>query len=227
MEQGIFYGVSVGPGDPELLTLKAVRLLERCPVIAAPQTKSGEMLALKIASGAVSMEGKTIVPLYFPMERDREILRAAHLAAAEQVEAHLAAGRDVAMLSLGDASVYSTCAYLMDILRPKGWRTELTPGVPSFCAAAARLNISLTEMHTPFHIAPGPDEAMLDLPGTKVLMKSGKRLPKALEALRARGKLGRSALVENCGLPGERLFPDLSKDAPESGGYFATLIVKE
>lgn len=227
MEHGIFYGVSVGPGDPELMTLKAVRILEQCPVIAAPQTKSSEMLALKIASGAVSMEGKTIVPLYFTMERSHEAMQAAHRRAAEQVEAHLAAGRDVAMLNLGDVSIYSTCAYLMDILRPKGWRTELVAGVPSFCAAAARLNMSLTKMHTPLHIVPGRMEDVLDWPGTKILMKSGKQLPKALEALREHGKLGRSALVENCGLPGERLFPDLSEDLPEESGYFATLIVKE
>lgn len=227
MEQGTFYGVSVGPGDPELMTLKAVRTIERCPVVAAPRTKSGEMLALDIASGAVSLEGKTVLPLYFPMERSHAALREAHLAAAEQVEAHLAAGRDVAMLNLGDVSIYSTCAYLMDVLRPRGWRTELVAGVPSFCAAAARLDISLTKMHTPLHIAPGPAEEVLDLPGTKVLMKSGRQLPKVLESLGERGLLGKSLLAENCGLPGERLFPNLSERAPEAGSYFATLIVKE
>lgn len=227
MEQGTFYGVSVGPGDPELMTLKAVRTIERCPVVAAPRTKSGEMLALDIASGAVSLEGKTVLPLYFPMERSHAALREAHLAAAEQVEAHLAAGRDVAMLNLGDVSIYSTCAYLMDVLRPRGWQTELVAGVPSFCAAAARLDISLTKMHTPLHIAPGPAEEVLDLPGTKVLMKSGRQLPKVLESLGERGLLGKSLLAENCGLPGERLFPNLSERAPEAGSYFATLIVKE
>ena len=82
---GTFYGVSVGPGDPELMTLKAIRLLERCLVIAAPRTKSGEMLALDIGSAAVDLKGKTIVPLYFSMERDRAVQHAAHLAAAEAV----------------------------------------------------------------------------------------------------------------------------------------------
>ena len=85
MKKGIFYGVGVGPGDPELLTLKAIRLLERCPVIAAPRTKSGEMLALDIASAAVDLKEKTIVPLYFSMERDKAVQHAAHLAAAEAV----------------------------------------------------------------------------------------------------------------------------------------------
>ena len=74
VKKGIFYGVGVGPGDPELLTLKAVRLLERCPVIAAPRTKGGGMLALEIASGAADLGGKTVIPLDFSMERDREKL---------------------------------------------------------------------------------------------------------------------------------------------------------
>ena len=71
MKKGVFYSVGVGPGDPELITLKAVRTLERCPVVAAPQTKNGEMLALSIAQQAVSLEGKTVVPLHFTMSRDK------------------------------------------------------------------------------------------------------------------------------------------------------------
>lgn len=155
LKKGVFYGVGIGPGDPELLTLKAVRLLERCPVIAAPRTKSGEMLALNIASGAVDLSGKTVVPLYFAMERDTEKLRASHLAAADAVEPYLAEGKDVAMLNLGDVSIYASYSYLMELLRERGYETAMIPGVPSFCAVAARLNVSLTEMGTALHIAPG------------------------------------------------------------------------
>ena len=71
---GTFYGVGVGPGDPELLTLKALRTLEHCPVIAAPRTRSGEMLALDIVRQAISLEGKTILPLDFTMSRDPAVL---------------------------------------------------------------------------------------------------------------------------------------------------------
>ena len=229
LKRGVFYGVGVGPGDPELMTLKAIRTLERCQVIATPQTKSGEMLALQIAQGAVSLEGKEILPLHFTMERDPQWLQISHQTAAAQVEAHLAAGRDVAMLNLGDVSIYSTYAYLMEILQRKGYRTEMIPGVPSFCAVAARLGVSLTEMGTPLHIAPGsaPLDELLPLPGTKVFMKSGRQLPEVLDALRESGQIERSMLVENCGLPGERTFENLAQSAPEAGGYFATLIVKE
>lgn len=230
MKKGIFYGVGVGPGDPELMTLKTVRVLERCPVIAAPRTKSGKMLALDIASGAVDLKEKTVLPLYFSMERDRSVQRAAHLAAAEAVREHLDGGRDVAMLNLGDVSIYATCSYLMEILGARGYETVMVPGVPSFCAVAARLGVSLTEMDSPLHIAPGGMDLdqVLDQPGTKVLMKSGRQLPAVLEALEARGKLGSSMLVQNCGLPEETVYADLSQSRPEGRhGYFSTIIVKE
>ena len=155
MKKGVFYSVGVGPGDPELITLKAVRTLERCPVVAAPQTKNGEMLALSIARQAVSLEGKTVVPLHFTMSRDKAQQHAAHLAAAQALRPHLDAGRDVAMLNLGDVSIYATAAYLADILAADGYETRMVPGVTSFCAVAARLNTSLTGIDTPLHIVPG------------------------------------------------------------------------
>ena len=215
MKKGVFYSVGVGPGDPELITLKAVRTLERCPVVAAPQTKNGEMLALSIARQAVSLEGKTVVPLHFTMSRDKAQQHAAHLAAAQALRPHLDAGRDVAMLNLGDVSIYATAV----------------PGVTSFCAVAARLNTSLTGIDTPLHIVPGGCGALeecLAQPGAKVLMKSGRQLPGVLAALERRGLLERSALVSNCGLPGEQVYADLSAFPREQdAGYFATIIVKE
>ena len=230
MKKGVFYGVGVGPGDPELMTLKAIHLLERCPVIAAPRTKSGEMLALDIASGAMDLGDKTIVPLYFSMERDKEVQHAAHLTAAEAVRPYLDEGRDVAMLNLGDVSIYATYSYLMEILGNQGYETVMVPGVPSFCAVAARLGVSLTEMNGPLHIAPGSmalDE-VLDQPGTKVLMKSGRQMPAVLDALAERDALGKSMLVQNCGLPEETVYPNLSQSRPEGKhGYFSTVIVKE
>ena len=90
---GTFYALSVGPGDPELMTVKACRCLERCPVIAAPQTKSGQMLALDIARGAVSLDGKEILPLRFTMSRDASVRQESYRAAAQQIEEKLAAAR--------------------------------------------------------------------------------------------------------------------------------------
>ena len=103
MEQrmtGTFYGVSVGPGNPELLTLQAVRLLRQCPVLAAPQTASGQMLALDIARRALGSEldCKTILPLQFAMSRDAAVLRASHETAASAVRPFLDAGQDLLTL---------------------------------------------------------------------------------------------------------------------------------
>ena len=103
----------------------------------------------------------------------------------------------------------------------------MVPGVPSFCAVAARLGRSLTEANTPLHILPGGGEGpgeTLDLPGSKILMKSGKNYPRLLEELEQRDWLDRAGMVENCGLPGERVFSSL-KEKPESSGYFTTIIL--
>lgn len=231
--KGTFYAVGVGPGDPELITVKALRVLAECPVIAAPRTKSGEMLALEIARQAANLSGKTILPLQFTMARDAEARHAAHVEAAKAVRRHLEAGQDVAMLNLGDVSIYATSAYLTELLRADGYRTVMIPGVPSFCAVAARLGESLTEMEQPLHILPGGAagqaglEAQLAAPGTKVLMKSGRQLPQALAALREAGLLEKSAMVRACGLPDEAVYRELEQFPPQaSAGYFATIIVK-
>lgn len=230
--KGTFYGVSVGPGDPELLTLQAVRLIRQCLVLAAPQTSSGQMLALDIARRALgdALGSKTIVPLHFAMSRDPAVLAASHRQAAQAVRPFLDAGQDVAMLNLGDVSIYATFGYLQEILQAEGYATAMAAGVPSFCAAAARLNVPLTGgMDAPLTIAPGGwADRVLETPGTKVLMKTGRQLPALLDTLEARRKLADSVLVCNCGLPDEAVWTDLSAARPEeSAGYFSTVLVKE
>ncbi len=229
--KGTLYGVSVGPGDPELLTFKAMRIMRRCPVIAAPQTKSGEMLALDIARQAVDLSRKVIVPLHFTMSHDEGERHKAHRAAADILRGYLDEGQDVAMLNLGDVSVYATFGYLQAILEEDGYPTAMVAGVPSFCAVAARLNRPLTGgMDTPLTIAPGsiPLEEILAAPGAKVLMKSGRQLPQVMAALEKADLLEESALVCNCGLPEEQVWDNLKQEQPEgSAGYFATLLVKQ
>ena len=229
MRPGVFYGVGVGPGDPELMTLKAVHILERSPVIAVPQTKGGGTLSLDIAARVVSMEGKTVLSLYFTMEREASGRQAAHDRAVDEIAHHLEQGQDVAMPNLGDTSIYASCCYLMELLRQRGFETVMIPGVPSFCAAAARLGVSLTDMDAPLHIIPAgavPLESALVLPGTKVLMKAGGHMPEVIFALRERDLLDKSAMVCGCGLPGEEVYPTL-EHSPETAGYFSTIIVKE
>ena len=158
-KQGVFYAVSVGPGDPELLTRQACRVLTDCGVVAAPRMKSGRMLALDIAAGAVDMQGKTILPLDFTMARDAAVREDSYRTAAAAIETALAAGQDVAMVNLGDVSVYATAYYILERIRADGFETVMCPGVTSFCAVAARLGRSLTRMDEPLHILPGTLES--------------------------------------------------------------------
>ena len=133
------------------------------------------------------------------------------------------------MPNLGDVSIYATWGYLMDILKKRGYETVMIPGVPSFCAAAARLNATLVSWGSPLQVIPvgkGPVAPLVAQPGGKVLMKAGRGLAEIKEALAAAGQLDRAALVEDCGLPTERVCTDWER-MPEDVGYFATVIVKE
>ena len=226
-QKGTFYAVGVGPGDPELLTRQACRILTQCEVIAAPQTASGQMLALEIARGAVSLEEKTILPLAFTMSRDAAAREKSYRAAASLIEAELRRGHNAAMVNLGDVSVYATAYYILDIIRADGYETVMAPGVTSFCAVAARLGQSLTEMEQPLHILPASCDldAALALPGTKVLMKSGSAIHETVAALGRAGLLKRASMVADCGLPSERVFRDL-REIPENVSYFATILVR-
>ena len=228
-EKGTFYAVGVGPGDPMWMTREACAVLEACSVIAAPRTASGEMLALSIARGAAALDGKTILPLEFAMSREASVRADGYERAADSIARELDAGRDVAMVNLGDVSIYATAYYVLDVLRCRAYDTQMIPGVPSFCAVAAALGRSLTEMELPLHIYPagtGDLDAALALPGTKVLMKSGKAIGETAAALARHGLAESSAMVADCGLPTQQIFETMT-GLPEKISYFATVFVPE
>ena len=185
------------------------------------------MLALSIAQGAAELGGKTILPLSFAMSRDAAVRAEGYARAADAIAPELDAGRDVAMVNLGDVSIYATAYYVLDELRRRGYDTRMVPGVASFSAVAAALGRSLTEMELPLHIYPAGAsdlDAALAQPGTKVLMKAGRQLPQAVAELERQGLAGTSALVMNCGLPDQQLCPTLHEYQGQTG-YFATLLV--
>lgn len=224
MEKGTLYGVGVGPGDPELMTLKAVKTALACDLIAVPHKDAARCTALKIALGAApELAQKPRLAVDMPMTKDAEILEKAYAAGAGLLEAALDDGKSVCFLTLGDPTVYSTYLYLHQRVSADGYPTAIIPGVTSFCAAAAALGISLCENSQQLHIIPGtyaPTQA-LDLPGVKVMMKNN--LPVTLKALREAH--ADAAMVENCGMENEKLYPTLA-EIPENAGYFSLLIVK-
>lgn len=219
---GKFYGVSVGPGDPELITIKAKKIMEKCQVIASPVTSGDKTLALDIASGIVDFCDKKIVKMKFLMIRDKEKLNENHINEAKKICEYLRGGQDVAMLNLGDASLYSSFSYIAKIIEDFGYEVEVIPGVTSFCASAAKLKTSLTEMSKPLHIFPaGQIENVIDLEGTKVIMKSGKSIKEVKNKLKYRDVKA----VQNCGLPEEKICHS-AEEISDDASYFTTLLVK-
>ncbi len=225
---GVLYGVSVGPGDPELITFKAVRLIEKCGVIAVPRTKGENMLALSIAEQAADITGRTIVPLDFTMSRDKDVLRRSHEDIAQKLMGYLES-EDVAMLSLGDISVYSTFSYIAEIVRQNGYSAEICPGVTSFCAAAAAAGRPLVTGNDSLTILPeNNDEFMLKMAqnGTKVIMKSRKSAEKIKSVLAENGLTDKTYAVELCGMKNQKIYSDIN-ELTEDCSYFTTIIAGE
>ncbi|WP_312355764.1 precorrin-2 C(20)-methyltransferase, partial [Aminipila sp.] len=161
--------------------------------------------------------------------RDKEKLAASHDAAADQVKNWLDEGKNVAFLTLGDPTIYSTYAYVHNRVRDAGYETEIVPGIPSFCAVSAKLNDSLTEAEEALHIIPasyeGAEEA-LHMEGTKVLMKSGKSIGKLKEYINSMDNPPTVKMVERCGMDGERVFYNLD-EIDENASYFSVIIVRD
>ena len=221
--RGIVYCVGVGPGDPELMTLKAVRMIRECDVIASPGKESVACAIAVVAVPEIAEKAHLSIPM--PMTRNRARIDEAHRQAAALLEAHLDQGKNVAYLTLGDPTIYCTFSGIQRYLEEDGYAIELVNGITSFCATAARLKMPLVEWDELMHILPAghqPDMA-LDQKGTCVLMKAASQM-KAVKK-RLRGSDRSVYMVENCGMEGERIFH--GADAiPDDAGYFSTIIVK-
>lgn len=245
---GRFTGAGVGPGDPELMTIKAVRAIEKCSVIAIPVSDSTleepvferagnedkrnaayleRCVAYQIAAGAFSaIAEKDRIYLPMPMIKEKEKLKAIHDRDAAAVAELLDKDKNVVFLTLGDPTVYSTCMYVHKRLKRAGYTTQIIPGIPSFCAAAARMDISLVENRQELHVLPASYdiEGSLNLPGTKVLMKAGRKMGEVKRMLTEKGL--DAVMVENCGMDNEKIYPG-AQEIPEQAGYYSLLVVKE
>ena len=228
--QGKLYGVGVGPGDPELLTLKALRLIKENEVIAVPGKDIQASVAYQIVKGAYEdLDKKTLIPVAMPMTKDPQVLKANHDKAADQVEDYLKKGKNVVFLTLGDTTVYSTYLYVHKRILERGYEAEIVSGITSFCAVAARLNMGLVEADQPLHVIPATYKAqemdeILELPGTKVLMKTGKKMKQVKESIEKSGQ--KAVMIENCGMPSEKIYRS-AEEIPEDSGYYSLIIVKE
>lgn len=218
---GKLFGVGLGPGDPELMTLKAVRILREVAVVALPLTNGKNQMALNIA--ADYLVGKSILYLNMPMLTDKKELESYYDAAFKRIRCQLERGVSVAYLTLGDPSLYSSFIYLRRRAQQAGYPTQTVAGVPSFCAVAARAQVSLAEGAEEVTILPAPYVTEPLPRGNLVIMKVGRHFDPLCQMLGTR--LDRAVLVENCGLPRERVIIPRSKEKPQS--YFSTMIVKQ
>ncbi len=225
--KGIAYGVGVGPGDPEYMTLKAVRLIRENDVIAVPGRVPEDSVAYKIAAAVVpEIKDKELVPVYMPMVKDRDLIDLEHQRAAKLMESYLDQGKNVVYITLGDSTIYCTFSYIQHYLEADGYPVELVSGIPSFCAAAARLNTPLTEWDEPLHVLPAVHklEDDLALSGNYVLMKSASKMAAVKDMLRRSGR--KAVMAENCTMANEKLYYSVD-EIPDDAGYFSLIIAKE
>ncbi len=232
-EMGTLYGIGVGPGDPEWITVKGLRLLQAAPVVCFPAGKDGGAgYAHSIVAQYLDAGRQELVPLSFPMSRKAEVLRAAWEAAGATVAGFLEAGRDVAFLTEGDPLFYSTFIYLAEAARVRlsGCRVVTVPGVTSLagCASAAGLPLALANEHVA--ILPAPDaladlDRVLDEFEVVVVMKAAAYLDRVLPALQQRGLLQSAVLVERCGTGEERVIVGEALAGIGRPHYLSTLII--
>ncbi|MDR3160526.1 MAG: precorrin-2 C(20)-methyltransferase [Spirochaetaceae bacterium] len=230
---GTLYGIGVGPGDPELITVKALRIIAACDLVVFPEPEEAgtRHLAFEIARRAMpELEKREFMGLYLPMTRDAAVMRVNQEKAAQRIMEQLREGKNLAFLTLGDPSVYSTSGYLHRLVEEGGFSVRIIPGVTSFCAAAAALGEDLVRGSEALHLIPasGDTAEAMGLAGTRVFMKMGRSLGEIRALVEERGLGSRTRIVENCGLENQRIWKSLEELPPgEAPGYFTLIIVKD
>ncbi len=223
---GTLYGVGVGPGDPELMTLKAHRLISAAKVIAYPAPDSGHSFARSIAADAISPDAVEI-PMVVPMRVARFPAQDVYAKGAEAIAAHLNAGRDVVVLCEGDPFFYGSFMYLFARLSADH-PCEIVPGVSSLAACSAALARPLTARNDVLTVIPGPldDDAMrakINAAEAIAIMKVGRHLPRIRALLAAMDLTAKAGYVERASLAEQVVLP--LADAPEDAPYFSMILI--
>ncbi|MBU4556022.1 MAG: precorrin-2 C(20)-methyltransferase [Actinobacteria bacterium] len=225
------YGIGAGPGDPSLITLKAVTVLSGLSLLVAPQaTEGGESVALGIVSAHLDPQCE-VVEAVFPMAEDVALKMAAATGVAARLANAARAGRNAAFVTLGDTMLYSTWGYVLRALRSDhpDVAVQTVPGVPSLCACAALLGEPLAEGRDALLVwpdAPPADlEPLLAVAPNIVAMKAGRHLEALLGAADAAG--ADVSAVQRCGLERERVAADARELVGGPVEYFTTAIVRK
>lgn len=228
---GTLFAIGVGPGDPELLTLKAARLLGSVRVVfTAASPKNDQSHALTIAKQHLRPDA-LVERLEFPMTRDEAVLQSAWRTAATRVLAEIESGNDAAFLTLGDPMTYSTFGYLSRIVREMSpaAKIEAVPGVTSYQAAAAAALTPLVEGEESLMIVSGIADQerlsqVLGLADNAVVLKAYRNLPAIRKAVEGLGLGERAVTVSRLGMDGEARYQGLAQ-TPETLPYFSLMLL--
>ena len=223
---GVLYGVGLGPGDPDLMTLKTARLIANADAIAFPSLVGGESLARSIAADVIA-ENAIEILVEVPMTTDREPAQAAYDKGAAEISGHLADGRNVIYLCEGDPFFYGSFMYIFARLSGK-FDVEVVPGVTSVTACAATAGMPLVARNERMTVLPGPLpetelRARIEGAETVAIMKVGRHLAKIRSVIEDLGLLDQAVYVERASRPEERVL-SLAR-APENAPYFSMILL--
>ena len=229
---GTLYGVGVGPGDPQLVTLRALEVLGQCPVVAVPVSQPGaESYALSVVAIHLRPPEHVLLRLHFPMTRARAERLAARREAAQRVYAELQAGRDVAFLTEGDPMLHSTFLHALAHL-PPDTPFQVVPGVSSIAAAAAVAGVPLVDGDQRLAVLPATFEDLTRLGrtlrdfDTVVLLKVHRVLDRVIDTLTELDLLDQAVLVERASHPSGRVVRDVASLRGRPVHYLSLLIVR-
>lgn len=231
---GTFYGLGVGPGDPELMTLKAYHLLQQADVIISPTKKMGKpSIAFRIVEKYIP-EGAECITMDFPMlslSEDREILKKQWASNADTIEMILKQDKNAVFLTLGDPMVFSTYSYVMAYLIKRGLAVQTVSGVPAFCNLAAQVGIPLTQGEESLGIAAmtqpiGEIRSILDAHQNIVVMKVSANNAELARELKKRGLEKAFVLISNIGMDNQTIVRDIAV-LEDKVPYLSTVLIKK
>lgn len=225
---GTLYGIGVGPGDPELLTLKAHRILMSCPVVAYPAPDDGESFARSIVAEYLKPE-QTEIPIVIPMRVERFPAAKIYDEKAAEIAGHLRAGLDVCVLCEGDPFFYGSFMYLFERLSGE-FECEIVPGVSSLMASAAALQRPLAARNDVLAICPAPldDELLLERfkSGDAIaIIKIGRHFARVRALIEKAGLTDRAGYLERVSLSNQKIMPLANLDDEEKAPYFSMILI--
>ena len=227
------HGIGLGPGEPELVTLKGRRLLDEASVIFTPTGAiASRSRAADILTG-LGVDPARLEPMVFPMSTEDSVREEAWRSNADHIATSLPEGAAAAFVTLGDASVYSTWTYLVRALqmRAPDIHTQTVPGVTTMSAAAATLGIPLVIGDERIALVPTPDQIddlvpLIESVDTLVLYKVGKRLEKVVAFLEEHGLADCSYFAANVGVAEELVQPGFPEPGDRKGPYMSSIIIR-